>query len=206
MNNLCIIQARMSSTRLPGKCMKMIHNKPMTEWVFKAALKNISIDDVVIGTTNEAENKPLIDYFYRNIEVVDCSIDDLLTRYYKIAEKYRPDNIIRLTSDCPLLYFFSDVITLTIATHIHEKNDYTWNRGIDGTCSGLDVEVFTYEALQKAYDNDAKNREHVGPWMRENLKMGEVNLYQNFNEKWSVDTIEDFKRIEDVFTFLRCKK
>lgn len=207
MNFLCIIAARMTSSRMPGKCMKEIHGIPMTEWVLRAANKSLYIDKGIIGITTEAENAPIINHFKaEDIEEVECKPDDVLERFYQIALRYKPKNIVRITSDCPLLFFYPDIIDTTIACHIRERNDYTWNRGNYGICSGLDVEVFTFDSLIKAYQQaNGSDREHVCPWMRKNLKNGETPFYDVFNGKWSVDTLEDFEKIQDMFNFLRRK-
>lgn len=209
MNFLCIIAARMTSSRMPGKCMKEIHGIPMTEWVLRAANKSLYIDKAIIGITNEAENARIINYFKaEDVEQVDCKTDDVLTRFYQIALRYKPKNIVRITSDCPLLYFYPDVIDTTLSSHIIERNDYTWNRGNLGTCSGLDVEVFTFDTLIKTYEEaTGSDREHVCPYMRnhDKFKFGETPFYDVFNGKWSVDTLEDFEKIQDMFSFLRRK-
>ena len=209
MNFLCIIAARMTSTRFPGKCLAEINGIAMTEWVLRAANKTLYIDNAVIGIANEYENAPIKNYFKSgDIEEVECKSEDVLTRFYHIACKYEPKNIVRITSDCPLLYFYPDIIDTTIASHIVKQNDYTWNRGNFGMGSGLDVEVFTLDTLIKTYDEaTGSDREHVCPYMRnhDKFKFGEVDFYDVFNQKWSVDTKDDLEKIQDVFNFLRRK-
>lgn len=209
MNFLCIIAARMTSSRFPGKCMKEICGIPMTEWVLRAANKSLYIDKAVIGITNEVSNIPIKNYFKsEDVEEIECKSEDVLSRFYHIACKYESKNIVRITSDCPLLYFYPDIIDTTIASHIVKQNDYTWNRGNFGTCSGLDVEVFTFNTLIKTYDKaTGSDREHVCPYMRnhDKFKFGEVTFYDVFNQKWSVDTLDDLEKIQDAFNFLRRK-
>ena len=101
---LAIIQARMSSNRLPGKVLKDLAGKPMLQWVIDAAKDSKLLDGVVVANSTKASDIPIVEYCYK--EKIYCTtgpLDDVLGRFYETAMAWRPTHIVRLTADCPLL-------------------------------------------------------------------------------------------------------
>ena len=206
MMNLVIIQARMSSTRLPGKNMMKFHRSDMIDYVFNGALKSKLSNNVVIALPDEEGSEIIKDKYKSSYICEGVPVNDVLSRFYHTIDilNLKPDNVIRLTSDCPLLYFFPNEIDKCIHFHIKNDCDYTHNRGIHGMPSGLDVEVFKFSALKAAFEFAGVNdREHVTTWIKKNegstFKICDIPAPFEFSEKWSIDTIEDFKKVEDVF-------
>lgn len=211
--NLVIIQARMSSTRLPCKNMLNFHKGDMIEYLLEGALKSNLVDKVIIALPDESDVLPIVKKYKKYVYV--CSgvpVNDLLSRFYHTINmlNLKPDNIIRLTADCPLLYFFHREIDKTINFHIKNNNDYTHNRGKSGLPSGLDVEVMKYSALKSSFEFAGKDmREHVTTWIKTNpsiFKIQDIPSPFTFNGKWSIDTIEDFKKVEDLFKFIEMRQ
>ena len=203
---VAMIQARMSSTRLPGKVLRPMAGKPMIQWVIEAAQGAETADDVVVVTSAERSDQELFRFAGQYANVFAGDLDDVLDRYYRAALYYRASHIVRLTGDCPMLP--SGVIDDTIRHHLRGGYDYTANfdntqdgERIVGT-DGLDVEVFTAETLLRATKlatNDYE-MEHVTPLMRTGdlFRRGVFLDYPMANDKISVDTESDFERVERV--------
>lgn len=208
---LSIIQARMSSKRLPGKVLMKMNGKPMLQWVIEAAQRARLVDKVIVATSCNKKDEAIIEFAGNFVDVFPGDLNDVLDRFYQAALRYKPSHIVRLTGDCPMLR--PETIDETVRFHLMGGHDYTCNfdyRTIDdadirmfktmriGAPSGLDVEVFTFNTLVRAaklatleYD-----REHVTPFMRSNLfKVGRYMNHDLGDIKLSVDTREDFERV-----------
>lgn len=195
---LAIIQARMSSTRLPGKVLMDLAGKPMLQWVIDAVEASTLVDHVIVATSTMASDNRICEYlkdgYFRG------SLEDVLDRYYRaaISSYVFPAHIIRITADCPLTS--SKLIDKVIEQHIRDRNDYTTN-GADWP-SGFDVEVFTFGTLLEAAKlaKDPYQREHVTPYMQDpnRFKIGYYGGGPGRTVKWSVDTKEDFERIAQI--------
>lgn len=210
--NLVIIQARMSSSRLPGKNMLSLHRGDMIEYVLNGALKAEFVDKVIIALPDEKDIIPIVKKYKQYVYVCeDVPVNDLLSRYYHTINRLKltPDNVIRLTSDCPLLNFFHKEIDKVIHYHLKNDNDYTYNRGFKGSPSGLDVEVMKYSALKSSFEFAGKDmREHVTTWIKSNpsiFKIEDIPATFDFKCKWSIDTLEDFEKVEDVLKLLEMR-
>ena len=104
MNTVAIVQARMGSTRLPGKVMKEINSVPMIGLLLNRLSKSKRISKIVLATSKEDSNKPLIDYVNSTGIPIECgSEDNVLERFYNVAKKYEAEIIVRITGDCPLV-------------------------------------------------------------------------------------------------------
>lgn len=202
--NVILIQARMTSSRLPGKCMKNIAGYSLTEWVLYAA-KQCGIADLVgLVVPQENESRIFFDK-YSDFYIHAGPRDDVLSRYYQACcHLSNVDNVVRLTSDCPLLAYYPRYIGDALRVHASKNFDYTSNRG---NCpSGLDVEVVSMNTLKFLNDNvsSEQEREHVTLHIKNNMhkfKTMTLEYGKTFNCKWSVDTQEDFERVEDVLNF-----
>lgn len=202
-----ILQARISSTRLPGKVIKMLHGRPMIIRQLERIDRCQMIEKTIVATSDNREDDILAHIV--DEEGVPCyrgSLENVLERVYKAAMIYRPDHVVRLTGDCPLID--PNVVDLTIKQHLKQDNDYTANC-IDPTYpDGLDVEVMTYSALEKAAQNAKlpSELEHVTLYFRNNeikFKIGHVRLTEDLSHlRWTVDEPEDFEFVEVVFNRL----
>jgi spore coat polysaccharide biosynthesis protein SpsF len=178
---------------------------PITEYVVKAAMKTKNINDVILAIPDTKKDIPLYKYFKDKVKIFRGSTENVLERYYNTLNYYydfiEVDNIIRLTSDCPLLYFHPYIIYKTINYHINNKFDYTNNNGP----SGFDVEVMTSNAFLNNYQNAKTDyeREHVTPYLKNNkFKIGHYDCGIDWQGHWSIDTKEDFEKVKEV---MECK-
>jgi len=202
-----IIQARMGSTRLPGKVMMDLCGSPVIEHVVKRLNKSNFIDKIIIATSFDSNNVPIIDFCKENdIDYFVGSEDDVLDRYYQAAmDNHMKDDdiVIRITSDCPLIDPF--VVDKVVEEHISENNDYTTNV-IDCTYpDGLDCEVFNFHVLKDTWVNAnlSSQREHVTLYIRDNpdkFKLGNVKNDIDLSDlRWTLDEKEDFIFIKEVY-------
>lgn len=206
MNNLAIIQARMGSSRLPGKVLKELAGKPVLWHVIHRVKRSQMIDEVVVATSFREEDLEIVKYCAdRGIRVFVGSDEDVLDRYYQAARLLEPKNVVRITADCPL--HDADVIDRIIEKHISEDNDYTSNTMEETFPDGLDCEIMKFSVLKDAWEKAvmASEREHVTQYIIKNssYKKGSVTspLYRG-DERWTLDTGEDYKFIKDVFSKL----
>ncbi len=205
---LAIIQARMSSNRLPGKVMKEILGKPMIGHLLERLSLSKKIDKIVLATSDLAENDVLGCYVKKmGTDLYRGSEDDVLDRYYQVAKQYHPEGIVRITGDCPLID--PKVCDEVIKVFQKEKFDYV----ITGPtfAEGLDCEVFTLKALEKAWE-EAKlksEREHVTLYFHNNSDMFKIlELHNQTNDsryRFTVDEGVDFQVVTAIFEHFKQK-
>ena len=215
MRIVCIIQARISSSRLPAKILLPGYNKPLLFHLIERVSRSKKIDKIVIATSQN----PLDDLLYdlcviKGINVFRGSLNNLLERYYKCAKKFEADHIVRITSDCPLID--PKIIDEVISNYLSFKDlDYMSNIHPPSYPDGFDIEVFRFEALRKAYRNAKKNfeREHVTPYIWDNLKKFKIKNYSSIKHKdlydkyrLTLDYKEDFYVIWNIYQKLYPKK
>ena len=197
-----IIQARMSSVRLPGKIFKLIDGKPLIEHIMLKVKKSKIINTAIIATTTEEEDKILVTWCKnKNYKYFLGKKNDVLSRFYFCAKEFDLDTIVRITSDNPLIDM--DVVNKVIQLFI-EGYDYVANN-IDKTFPhGLDVEVFSFQALEKSFNeaHDLSHKEHVTQYIRHNSNLFKIKNYRA-NENYSdirvtLDTQEDYDLIKEV--------
>jgi spore coat polysaccharide biosynthesis protein SpsF len=209
MKTVAIIQARMGSTRLPGKVMKKVAGKSLLEQQLMRVGRCKMLDAVVVATTEKNEDD-LIDQECQRlgIDVYRGSEDDVLSRYYYAALEYRADVIVRLTADCPVI---DPVIIDRVIGYYHEHYpdyDYVSNTLLRTYPRGMDTEVFSFQALEKAFhqSTDASSREHVTKYIYEHpseFHLLNVKHYDDLSRfRWTVDTPEDFELISKIIESL----
>ena len=192
-----IIQARIASTRLPGKVMMDINGKPMLLRLIER-LKSCGLD-IVIATSTDPSNEPLFELAKEHkfpIFAVDNE-NDVLNRYYQVASKLKLNTIVRITSDCPLI----DPKVLTHVIQVYTINHCNYcSNVIERTYpDGLDCEVFSFKALEKVWKEakDPYDREHVTPYILRNPDKFKLLSVENETDlshlRWTVDTAEDLK-------------
>lgn len=188
LNILAITQARTSSTRLPGKVLKKIGTHTLLELHINRILQSKKISKLIVATTTEVSDKAIVDLCNNiKIESYRGSLADVLDRFYQAALPYKPDYVIRLTSDCPLID--AKVIDLVVDTMLKTKVDYCSNTISPTYPNGLDVEVFTFAALEKAWKEAhlQSDREHVTPYIYRNSNLMGGALFTALNVSNSVN-------------------
>ena len=203
MKIIAIIQARLGSTRLPGKVLLDIEGKTVLEHVIDRVRSSKCIDDIVVATTIQKEDLKIVNLCSNNGTSIYCgSENDVLDRFYQAARLFHADNIVRITSDCPLIDPF--LIDKVIKLHLKEKADYTSNTLKETYPDGQDVEIFTFEALKESWKkaNLTSEREHVTPYMRKNQAFKRINLGSKVDlskKRWTLDNPEDYVFIKTVY-------
>ena len=216
MKVLCIVQARMGSERLPGKVMREMNGKPMISYTLNSLKKSKYIDEIVLATSTQEINNPLVEYVEKaNFNVFRGENEDNVLERYKLAsDKYNGDVIIRVTGDCPLINPI--IVDHVITKFLMYDYDYVRLDVPDTFQRGFDAEVFSKEALDKVYgkicsEENVHNkgydpfREHVTFYIynhQDEFRVGYVNgegkYFKNRNINLSVDTEEDFNRVEEI--------
>ncbi|WP_410981719.1 cytidylyltransferase domain-containing protein [Bacillus cereus] len=204
-----IIQARMGSTRLPGKIMKKVLDKTLLEYQIERVKKAKTIDQIIVATTTKLNDNPIIELceqlsvpYYRGSE------DDVLSRYYEAATQFSVDVVVRLTSDCPIIA--PDIIDKIVSCYLEQQNiyDYISNTLTRTYPRGLDTEVMPYRILKRTHEeaNEPSYREHVTAYIYNNPgKFKLLNVQHDLDEskhRWTVDTKEDFILIKKIITKL----
>jgi glutamate-1-semialdehyde 2,1-aminomutase len=199
-----IIQARMGSTRLPGKVLAELGGRPVLAWVVQAADAAPGIDRAVVATSDRPGDDPVADWCAANgIPCHRGPEDDVLARFVLAAKAEAADLIMRLTADCPLLdpQVCGQVVTLLK----HTGADYACNFDPRSWPDGLDCEIFTAALLQEAADNTCQpfEREHVTPYMRANrhrihVAQATCPIPGVANERWTLDEHEDLEFLRAV--------
>jgi spore coat polysaccharide biosynthesis protein SpsF len=208
MKTIAIIQARMSSTRLPGKVLKLAAARTLLERMVERVRKATKVDATWVATTIDPSDDELFQFcLEHDIPVYRGSLQDVLDRYYQLAKREGADAVVRLTGDCPLVD--PALIDEVIEAFQREHADFACNRlppPFTRTYPiGLDIEVCTYAALEKAwhYAKEKHQREHVLPYLYETP--GRFNIYQlNYKEdlgalRWTVDTPQDLELIRAIY-------
>jgi spore coat polysaccharide biosynthesis protein SpsF len=162
---VAIVQARINSTRLPGKVLLDLAGKPILAHMIERLRRSRRIEKILVATTTGDRDDPIaLLCTSLGAECFRGSEIDVLNRYYRAAIHAGASTIIRLTSDCPLI----DPEIVDAAVALHEtskpKADYVVSEGFP---HGFDVEVFTFDALERSWreDHDAATREHVTPYI-----------------------------------------
>jgi spore coat polysaccharide biosynthesis protein SpsF len=208
MKTVAIIQARMSSTRLPGKVLKIASGRTLLERMVERARKAKLVDDVWVATTVDPSDDALFGYCLEwDIPVYRGSLQDVLDRYYQLAKQEHAGTIVRLTGDCPLID--PGLIDNVLSALEKEKADFACNRlppPFSRTYPiGLDVEACTFSALEKAWREatQAHQREHVLPYLYETtgrFKVTQLNYKEDLGAlRWTVDTPEDLELIRVIY-------
>jgi len=200
----CIIQARMGSTRLPGKILEKVHNDiPSFQYTINQLRFSKNIDKIVIATTELSEDD-VIETFVKN-QNLDCfrgNTENVLDRYYQCAKKFEFDSIVRITSDCPLIDpFITDQV---IQAFIDEAYDYVSNVFPRTFPTGLETEVIRASALELAWKNAKlpSEKEHVTPYFKNNKEKFRIKNVKNNVDlshlRWALDYEEDLKLIREI--------
>ena len=203
----CIIQARMGSSRLPGKVlMKSGNGMPLLYHVINQLRHCSKVKNLVIATTTNQEDDEIEKFADNNsVNVFRGSEKDVLDRYFQCAKKYSFSTIVRITSDCPLID--PQIVDKVIERFFSGNYDYATNTLIRTFPMGTDVEVFSFSALERTWKNAQlpSEREHVTPHLRNKGNFKTINVENDTNIsnlRLTVDRIEDFELINEILNNL----
>jgi spore coat polysaccharide biosynthesis protein SpsF len=206
---VAIVQARMGSTRLPGKCMMDIGGRPMLARVIAGTSRAKRIDSVIVATTTNPADDAIVRLCRDSRWLWSRGNEsDVLDRYLDAATEHRAQIVVRITSDCPLVD--PGVIDLVVDRLLETgPADYASNTLEPRTYPrGLDVEAFTYETLVRAWkkDDEPGSREHVTPYVYrhpEVFRLVRVALERDLSgHRWTVDTAEDLELVRLLYANL----
>lgn len=203
MKVVAIVQARMGSTRMPNKVMKPIAGVPMIELLLARLARSSEIDQIVLATSTDERNTPLIEHVQKlGYTCVRGSENDVLDRYLVAARQAQADVVVRITGDCPLID--PGLVDQAIAQFRMENLDYLSNGAPASYPDGLDTEVFTLQALERAghESQDPFEHEHVTPYLRKPglFKTGVMRHSEDLSGlRWTVDEPADFEVVSAVF-------
>ena len=203
MKIVAIVQARLGSKRLPNKVIKVIDGSSMIEILLKRLSRSKLITKIVVATSIDSKDNKL--KLLINKLGYDCeqgSIDNVLNRYICVAEKYEADIVVRITGDCPLVD--PEIVDKVINKFKEDSVDYCSNTNPPTFPDGLDVEVFTLDALKKSSSmtTNKSDLEHVTPYLKEsgNFKTSCLENEVDLSEmRWTVDESIDFEVISEIF-------
>jgi spore coat polysaccharide biosynthesis protein SpsF len=209
---VAILQARMGSTRLPGKVLLPAAGKPLIAHMLERVQRAERLDEIWLATSGDLVNDPLaMEVAATGIPVFRGSEEDVLSRYAAVAEKTGADWIVRLTGDCPLHDPAIIDAVIAFAVDHGDRYDYVCNSLRPTYPDGLDVEAFTRDALSRAAKEATTplQREHVTPFIHRHhdgpgpFRVGHFVGPADFSHlRWTVDEPEDYQVVREVFEAL----
>ena len=209
MRTVAIVQARMNSSRLPGKVLKDIAGEPMLVWAVERVRLAESVDEVMVATTTDPSDDEIEHLCNeRGYIVYRGSVFDVLDRYYQAALQTHADVVVRVTADCPLID--PQVVDQVVTTLQCEGADFAanrlpppWHRTFP---IGLDTEVASFSALKRAWEEaqESFEREHVMPYLYDTEGRFKVVVVDHEPDygfmRWTVDTPEDLDLVRRIFS------
>lgn len=204
MKIVAIIQARMGSTRLPGKVLLKVLNKPLLAYQVERVKRAKLINEIVIATTTKEIDQEIVDFCeLMSISYYRGSEEDVLSRYYEAASIFNADIVVRLTSDCPLID--PEIIDLVVNELLMNMNqiDYASNTLQRSFPIGMDIEVMSISLLEtiNRLDLSKSFREHVTPYIYNSGNFNIKQIRQEPNKshiRLTVDCPEDFSLIQNI--------
>jgi len=210
---IAIVQARMSSTRLAGKVMRDISTKPMLWHVINRLRAAQSLDKIVVATSTDPSDDIIARWCDdEGVLLYRGPLDDVLARYHGAAVAHRAATVVRVTADCPmidpLLVDWAVKSFLAPSGAMEKPVDYL---GLDRSFpDGLDTEVFTFKALERAFHEATfpSEREHVTPYIWKNRGLFHVRSLKHYHDlsamRWTVDDESDLTFVRNVFDSFAC--
>ncbi|MDR0603975.1 MAG: glycosyltransferase family protein [Bacteroidales bacterium] len=204
---ICIVQARLTSSRLPDKVLKLLgrEGKTILEHVYDRLLLSTNLDKIIFAIPDTESNDYLFDFLQqKEIPTFRGSEDNVLSRYYECAKKYSPQIIVRATCDNPLVDW--TLIDMAIQMFINNTCDYV---NMKGYPLGTGTEVFSWKSLQIVYSKveDKSDKEHVTPFFYKNPDIFSIStlqnvVYQTNKYRLTVDTEEDYELMKIIYNEL----
>jgi len=211
MKYIGIIQARCGSTRFPNKVLMDFAGKPSLQWTIERARKSEYLDEVVVVTSINKENLPIVKLCCElGIRVFSGSEEDVLDRFYQFVKLVRPDFIVRITGDCPL--YDPNLLDWAIQ-QMEEDADFLAQKQPETFPDGLDIEVLRFSALERSWREALllSEREHVTQYIRKHPELFNLQWvtcpYGDYgNERWTFDEVKDYEFLQRIFSFFAGKK
>ena len=208
MKVVAIVQARMGSTRLPGKVLKNIEGETMLARVVQRLSRSRLIDEILIATTDRVADDAIVEECQRcSVQVFRGDEQDVLDRYFRASQQSKAEAVVRITSDCPLID--PEVTDKTIAAFLKEMPAYASNCIVRTYPRGIDTEVLTVQALERCWRtaNQPYQRTHVTPYIYEHpdeFRILSVTGEKDFSQhRWTVDTPEDLEFVRAIYARLK---
>jgi spore coat polysaccharide biosynthesis protein SpsF len=205
MKTSAIVQARMGSSRLPGKVLMDLGGETVLARVVNRLRRSMLLDDIVVATTQSASDDVIVSECERlAVESFRGSEVDVLDRYYQAAQVCKADVVVRITSDCPLT---DPVVVDEIIAVFHDQQaDYASNTIVHTYPRGLDAEVVSRTALERARAEARQSyeREHVTPYFYEHPELFRIASCQGSADyshyRWTLDTPDDLRLIRRIYS------
>ncbi len=204
---VAIVQARMTSTRLPGKVMKEICGRPILWHVVHRLKESKRLDRIVVATSVDGSDDTIMEWCNReDIPFYRGSLDDVLDRYYQTAKRFGVKTIVRITADCPLID--PEIVDMAVERFLDGRYDYVSTGGTFP--DGLDTEVFSLEALERAWKEAdlLSEREHVTPYIWKHpdiFRLSSIKCEEDLSDmRWTVDEERDFVFVTRIFEAFEC--
>tara|TARA_B100000787_G_C16177305_1_gene289768 strand:+ start:156 stop:824 length:669 start_codon:yes stop_codon:yes gene_type:complete len=209
MKIIAIVQARITSKRLPNKVLINYNHKTVIEHIYYRLKKSRYLSDIVFAIPSNKKNLILKNFLKtKNIKFFIGPENNVLKRFYKVSLEFNPNIIIRITADCPLIdYKLMDKMIFKFLKY--KKFDFLSNTITRTFPVGLDVEIFSKNILFKTFKEATSkyDKEHVTPYMKRNFEYIEYKNKQDYSHKrWTLDTLADHKKINKIFNFFKNKK
>ena len=205
MKVVALVQARMGSTRLPGKVLRNIVGRPMIELLLARLSQSSELDEIVVATSKESQD----DKLQLVVEALgfNCTRGDekdVLSRFYESAKSFDADAIVRITGDCPLV----DPKLVDKCIRHYKKSNVDYFSNVDPVTypDGLDVEIISFESIKRA-NSETKSefdREHVTPYIRNSIEFSKSSIQHTedlSNQRWTVDEPEDLIVVTNIFEY-----
>ena len=205
MKIVATIEARMTSSRLPGKVLMEVLDKPILHYLVARLRRVQLLDEIVLATTTNSTDNSLVEF--ANNENIKCyrgSEDDVMARVVGAAESVDADLIVEITGDCPIID--PNIIEQAIQTYINNNVDYVSNAHVRSYPDGMDVQVFSLNVLKKSLNmtNDSLDHEHVTLYIRNHPKLfSHLNLVAPKKLWWpelglTLDERSDFELLKKI--------
>lgn len=206
-----IIQARIGSTRLPGKTMMDVAGSTLLGHLVTRIKATRLVNDIVIATTVKNADDRIVEFARQNgIKCFRGSEDDVLDRFYQACVEFGVETIVRVTPDCPLLD--PAVVDLVVSEFLEGGFDYVSNTLTPTFPDGLDTEVFSFTALKRAWTEATlgSEREHVTPYINKHPEIFKVYNVRRDGEdlsymRWTVDTQRDMEFVKQILENVKSK-
>lgn len=202
---LALVQARMKSTRLPGKVMADIAGHPLLWHVVTRIRRARLLDHVVVATSGSDADDAIVEFCNRtSIGFFRGREDDVLDRFYHAAKSFSATTVVRLTADCPLI----DPVVIDWVISKFKEGGFDYVSTDSRLPDGLDAEVFSFSALERAWHEARKpsEREHVTPYLRSGgfrtETVGEMMPVPSITQRWTVDEPSDLEFVRRVYSEL----
>ena len=205
MKIVAIVQARMGSSRLPGKVMKLINGIPVIELLLLRLSKSKLVDQIVVATSDAVADIRLSDHVKNlGFSCSQGSENDVLERFYDAAKQHDADVIVRITGDCP--FVDANLVDQVIEGYLNSDVDYFSNVMPPTYPDGLDVEVFSFSVLERSHleGQESHEREHVTPYARVSgfFRTGNMMSSEDFSHiRLTLDERDDFILIDKIFNY-----